>query len=87
MLGAVPSRRCAGTDPGGSGVPDGACAVTVSGATGVGTVNVVAKVTDRAGNIAEDHPYNVVYKSGGLVAPSAGSKLKVFEQGSTVSSG
>lgn len=85
-LGAVPSRSCTGTDPGGSGVPNGgACAVTVSGGTGVGTVTVVAKATDRAGNTAtKTISYKVAYKAGGLVAPTAGSKLKVFKQGSTV---
>ena len=32
-LGAVPARRCAATDPGGAGVPEGSCVVTVSGGT------------------------------------------------------
>ncbi len=86
VLGAVPSRQCSGSDPGGSGVPDGgACAVTVTGGTGVGTITVAAKATDRAGNTAtKTISYEVVYKAGGLVAPAAGSDLKVFKQGSTV---
>ena len=86
-LGAVPARRCAATDPGGAGVPAGSCVVTVSGGTsaGVGTVTATATATDRAGNVKRKTiTYTVVYDAGGLVAPAAGSKLKVFKQGSTV---
>ncbi len=86
-LGAVPARRCSATDPGGAGVPGGACVVTVSGGTsaGVGTMTVTATATDRAGNVKRKAlTYNVVYAAGGLVAPASGSKPKVFKQGSTV---
>jgi hypothetical protein len=85
VLGAVPARRCTGTDPGGSGVPSSACQVVVGGATGAGTVTLAASATDRAGNTTRKTiSYKVVYKAGGLVAPSGGSKLKVFKKGSTV---
>ena len=86
-LGAVPARRCAAPDPGGAGVPDGSCDVTVSGGTsaGVGTMTATATATDRAGNVKRTAvTYTVVYDAGGLVSPAAGSKLKVFKQGSTV---
>ena len=86
-LGAVPARHCAATDPGGAGVPDSSCVVTVSGGTsaGVGAVTATATATDRAGNVKRKTiTYTVEYDSGGLVAPAAGSKLKVFKQGSTV---
>ena len=86
-MGAVPARRCAATDPGGAGVPAGSCVVTVSGGTsaGVGTVTATATATDRAGNVKRKTiTYTVVYDAGGLVAPAAGSKPKVFKQGSTV---
>jgi hypothetical protein len=86
-LGAVPARRCTPTDPGGAGVPAGSCVVTVSGGTsaGVGVVTVSATATDRAGNVKRKTiTYTVLYDAGGLVAPAAGSKLKVFKQGSTV---
>ena len=86
VIGAVPSRQCSGTDPGGSGVPDGgACVVTVTGAAGVGTVTVTAKATDRAGNTSQKTlTYKQVYKANALSAPAAGSKMKVFKLGSTV---
>ena len=86
-LGAVPARHCAATDPGGAGVPDSSCVVTVSGGTsaGVGAVTATATATDRAGNVKRKTiTYTVEYDAGGLVAPAAGSKLKVFKQGSTV---
>jgi hypothetical protein len=86
-LGAVPARRCTATDPGGSGVPGGTCVVTVSGGTsaGVGRVTVTATASDRAGHIKRKSvTYSVEYAAGGLVAPSSGSKLKVFKRGSTV---
>lgn len=86
-LGAVPARRCAATDPGGSGVPAGSCDVAVSGGTsaGVGTVTATATATDRAGNVKRKAvSYTVVYDAGGLVAPASGSKMKMFSRGSTV---
>ena len=87
VVGAAPSRSCQGTDPGGSGVPDGgACVVTVAGnPAGVGSITVTAKATDRAGNTAtKSVTYKQVYKSNTLSAPAAGGKMKVFKVGSTV---
>ena len=86
-LGAVPARRCSASDPGGAGVPEGSCVVTLSGGTkaGVGAVTATATATDRAGNVKRKSiTYTVVYDAGGLVAPATGSKQKVFKKGSTV---
>jgi len=85
-LGAVPARACTVTDAG-TGVAGNICKISLTGATsaGVGSLTLVATATDRAGNTGRKAiKYRVVYKGGGLVAPSAGAKPKVFRKGSTV---